>query len=131
MILGTLDPYLSGDLSVRSTPADRGSALARSNSEAEGYLRSAGYIVPVTDATPDLQGRVADIARYHLAVHLQLLPEPADSSSLYTNYKAALEWLRDVAHGRVDLAITKDDPDSVIGSPQVVTHTKRGWGNGV
>ena len=122
------EAYLTGDLMARSEADQRNAALDRASAEADSYLRSAGYTLPLTaaTATEDVKGRVADVARYRLAVVLRLLPEPASTSSIYLDMQAALAWFREVARGTVTLDLDTGDT-SEPGVPVVATNTRRGW----
>lgn len=122
--------YLTGDLKTEATTAQLEAALNRASSVADGYLRTGGYEVPVTSPTDDLKGRVADMASYHLAVVLRLLPEPADSSALYINYKDAVQWFRGVARGEVQLDVPLVTTGEEAGTPQFATNTRRKWEDG-
>lgn len=128
-----LQAYLQNDLLTRSDVTQRQAQLDRAASEADSYMRSGGYATPVdpTEVTPAMQGAVADIARYHLATVLQLVPEPASSSSLYVDYQAAIDWWTDVASGKIaqDAALAAD----MIGSPgeaSIATNASREWRGG-
>lgn len=124
---------LTGDLSNRSTLEQRAAAIARAESEAEGYLRAGGYATPLAaeSVDDDLRGAITDIARYRLAVTLRLLPEPAAQSALYLDYKAAIAWLEQVAKGAIPLEVQDADGDvgAESGAPSFYTEARRGWGD--
>ncbi len=118
--------HLPGDVAQRSTPSQRHQHVSAASSEADGYLRTAGYTLPLNEWGPDLQTNVGAIAAYRLAVTLGLLPEPAQQSALYLNFKAAIRWLE----GVVDGSITPDvaAPGVVPGQgPSIKSDERRGW----
>lgn len=123
-----LDNYLPGDVAAQSDSTDRESWIEAASAEADGYLRRAGFSLPLSSVGNDLKSAVGRIAAYHLAVKLGLLPEPAHQSALYLNYKAATEWLRGVAAGTIT-PIVEDDTGatSTSGAPLIESDELRGW----
>lgn len=123
---------LTGDLGAKSTLEQRTLELDRASAEADGYLRATGFDLPLVAPYPDeLQGAVADLARYRLAVTLRLLPEPAEKSALYLDAKTARAWLQDVAAGRIHLEAVDSTPNdgepSSSGAPVFYTAPRRRW----
>ena len=123
-----IDGHLPGDVASRSTPDTRSQAVETASSEADGYLRQAGYSLPLTNWQRDLEGAVGAIAAYRLASKLGLVPQPAKDSDLYLNFKAAIAWLEGVAAGKVKLELDSDTPATPkTGGPLVFTKPPRGW----
>lgn len=123
-----VDNHLPGDVATQSTVTDRAAWLAAASAQADGYLRRAGYTLPLASAGDDLQAAVGAIATYHLASKLGLLPEPAAQSAIYLRHKAALEWLRGVADGSITPIVVGGDPDDdTSAAPLVDTEPRRGW----
>lgn len=130
LTLVEFDAYLTGDLKQAAENDQLQAALDRASAEADSYLRSGGYAIPVTTPTEDVKGRVADLAMYKLAVTLRLLPEPATQSALYLAYQAAIAWFRDVASGSLDLDIDLATAGETPGVPVFATNTRRAWEDG-
>lgn len=129
LTLTQLDETLTGDLLERATMVQRQTAIERASADANGYLRAAGYTVPLAlDDVPDeLRGRIADVARYRLAVVLRLLPEPASTSALWIDYQAAVAWLKEMAAGRVTLDLPLATDAAEPGQPSISTNVGRRW----
>jgi len=130
--VATLETYLTGDLLARATADQKTQAVNRVNAELDRALTTAGYTLPIaTDPLPaDMLGRLADLARYRLAVELQLLPEPADSSATYLDARAAEKWLADIAGGRLDPGLADSSTAGTPGdtaSPSIFTNPRRAW----
>lgn len=120
--------HLPGDVASQSTANDRGIWIAAASAEADGYLRRAGYTLPLSAYGKDLPAAVGSIAAYKLASKLGLVPQPAAQSDLYLNYKSALDWLRGVAEGRVTPDVTDSDSTTEpSGGPIVDTNPRREW----
>lgn len=124
-----IDGYLPGDVAERSSPAERNLWIDIASSEADGYLRSAGYVLPLTLWGDALSGQVGSIAAYRLASKLGLVPQPAKDSDLYLNFKAALAWLKGIAEGSISVEVTDSDTGGVEPSqgPLVDSEPPRGW----
>lgn len=123
-----VDNHLPGDVATNSTVTDRAAWIDAASAEADGYLRRAGFTLPLADVGADLAAAVGSIAAYHLAVKLGLLPEPAAQSGLYLRYKSALEWLRGVASGAITPIVVGGDPsDDTSAAPLVATKPRRDW----
>lgn len=123
-----IDGYLPADVEQQSDADDRAVAIESASAEADGYLRRAGYALPLASVGADLKGAVGAIAAYRLALKLGLLPEPAAQSGLYLAYKAALEWLRGVAAGTVTPIVEDDAGDTdVPAGPLIDSDPPRGW----
>jgi phage gp36-like protein len=75
----------------------------------DGYLRSR-YSVPIANPPRNLIGVACDIARYR---YYQDQP----TELVITRYEQAVGWLKDVAHGLVDL-ILEDEPYSPVAYSQ-------------
>jgi phage gp36-like protein len=126
---GELDAYLPGDVKNRATPTQKDDAIGAASRQADTYLRSAGYTVPFAEGSWDeaLEKHVAYIAAYDLATRLGLTPEHVKESSLYLNYKTAIEWFEGIVAGKVSLNIDLPAPSSGTGRPRVASKTARGW----
>jgi phage gp36-like protein len=122
------DAALTGDLLERASMAQKVGAVERATADADSYLRAGGYVTPVIAPPDDLRGRIADMARYRLAVMLRLLPEPASTSSLWIEHQAAIAWLREVAAGTLPL----DAPlaGSAPGTASIYSTPSRRWDRG-
>lgn len=123
-----VDNHLPGDVATQSTVTDRAAWLDAASAQADGYLRRAGYTLPLTSVGEDLKAAVGSIAAYHLASKLGLLPEPAAQSAVYLRHKAALDWLKGVADGSITPIVTGGDPtDDPHAAPLVSSDPLRGW----
>ncbi len=122
-----VDNHLPGDVAAQSTVTDRAAWIDAASAQADGYLRRAGYTLPLTSVGDDLQAAVGAIATYHLASKLGLLPEPAAQSAIYLRYKAALEWLRGVAEGSITPIVAGDPADDTSAAPLIATEPPREW----
>jgi len=81
----------------------------------DGYLRER-YALPLASVPRNLVGVACDIARYRL-----YQAQPTDL--VVHRYEAAIQWLRDVADGRVGLdvsASTSDPPKLAYSTPAAV-----------
>lgn len=128
-----LTTALPADTAARATPAQVTAHAARVNAELDHALEQAGYTLPIVagHTTAAIKGRLTDLARYRLALELQLLPEPAEASGFYLDAKAALEWLAGIATGKVQLELTDSSSDGdpgEIAAPAIATTSTRGWG---
>jgi len=123
-----LDELLTGDLLDRATESQKQRALERASDAADSYLRAAGYQLPVANPGSDLRARVADMSRYHLAVVLRLLPEPANSSALWIDYKSATDWFQRVANGEIALDLPLVSGATSAGRASISTTVARRWG---
>lgn len=120
--------HLPGDVETQSTSDERALWIEAASAEADGYLRRAGYTLPLSSVGADLRAAVGAIAAFRLASKLGLVPQPAAQSDLYLNYKTALEWLRGVASGSVTPDVTDDDASGEpSGGPLVNTNPRRDW----
>lgn len=122
-----LDEFLTGDLFDRATESQKQRALERASDAADSYLRAAGYQLPAASPGSDLQARVADMSRYHLAVVLRLLPEPANSSALWIDYKSATDWFQRVANGEIALDLPLASGATSAGRASISTTVTRRW----
>jgi phage gp36-like protein len=123
-----IDSHLPGDVASNSTSTDRTTWIEAASAQADGYLRRAGYTLPLDSVGDDVKAAVGSIAAYRLAVKLGLLPEPAHQSAYYLNYKAALEWLQGVAAGTITPIVENgDDEELPAGGPQVTNKPPRDW----
>lgn len=119
------------DWVARTTPEQRQAQADRANADLDQALAQAGYQLPITtDPIPgDIKGRLVDLAAYRLALQVQLLPEPAESSGFYLAHKAALAWLEGVRSGRVELGLQDSSgaaPDTE-GGIEAATLPRRFW----
>ena len=121
------DEFLTGDLLDRASEPQKQRALERASDAADSYLRAAGYQLPVANPGSDLSARVADMARYHLAVVLRLLPEPASTSALWIDYKSATDWFQRVAAGEVALDLPLVEGETSAGRMSIATSVERRW----
>lgn len=122
-----VDNHLPGDVAAQSNVTDRAAWLDAASAQADGYLRRAGYTLPLTSVGADLKAAVGAIAAYHLASKLGLLPEPAAQSAIYLRYKAAVEWLRGVADGTITPLVVGAATDDTSAAPLVTSDPLRGW----
>lgn len=122
-----VDNHLPGDVATRSNATDRATWIAAASAQADGYLRRAGYTLPLTSVGADLKAAVGSIAAYNLAAKLGLLVEPAAQSAIYLRYKAALEWLRGVADGSITPIVEGDPDDDTSAAPLMSSDPPRGW----
>lgn len=120
--------HLPADVVSASSTTDRAAWIDAASAEADGYLRRAGYTLPLGSAGDDLKAAVGALAAYHLASKLGLLPEPAAQSALYLRYKAAIDWLKGVANGSITPIVTGGDPgDETSAAPLTATKPRREW----
>jgi len=123
-----IDGYLPADVAKGSDTDDRTVAIEAASAEADGYLRRAGYQLPLASVGADLKAAVGAIAAYRLAVKLGLVPEPAAQSAVYLAAKAALEWLRGVAEGRITPIVEDDAGETTVpAGPRFDSDPPRGW----
>jgi phage gp36-like protein len=87
-------------------------ALADASRHIDSYLRLR-QAVPVDPAPQILVGVCADIARFKL--HDDHAPDEAGD-----RYKAAIQWLKDIAAGKASLG---ENDNTVTGTGRVVTRT--------
>lgn len=73
-------------------------AISDSSSLIDGYLRSAGYTLPLSAEVQVLTRAASDIARYYLD---RLKPR----EDVKARYDGWLKWLGDVARGNVKLSV--------------------------
>ncbi|MEM7734439.1 MAG: phage protein Gp36 family protein [Deinococcota bacterium] len=120
--------HLPSDVQNKATEVEKDQAISAASAEADSYLRAAGYTLPLTTWGDDLRSNVGWLAAFRLISKLQMLPEPADKSAPYINYKAAMAWFNALAAGKVslDVAPTLDAEDSAT-APEVRSNPKRGW----
>lgn len=123
-----IDGYLPADVARGSDAEDRAVAIDAASAEADGYLRRAGFQLPLATVGADLKAAVGSIAAYRLAVKLGLVPEPAAQSAVFLQFKAAIEWLRGVAAGTVT-PIVEDagGDDSHPAGPLIESDPPREW----
>lgn len=123
-----IDNHLPGDVAAASDVTDRTTQIEAASAEADGYLRRAGFSLPLTGVGADLKAAVGRVAAYHLAVKLGLLPEPAAQSALYLGYKTSIEWLRGVANGTITpMLVLAGDEEAPSSAPLVTSEDMRGW----
>jgi phage gp36-like protein len=87
----------------------------------DGYLR-ARYTLPLTTVPRNLTGIACDIARYRF-----YQDQPTDLVVL--RYNAAIQWLRDIADGRVglDVATTQSESAQIAYSQPSAIFTELEW----
>lgn len=122
-----VDNHLPGDVATLSNATDRATWIAAASDQADGYLRRAGYTLPLVAVGADLKAAVGSIAAYHLAAKLGLIPEPAAQSSVYLRYKSSLEWLRGVADGSITPIVEGGPDDDTSAAPLMSSNPPRGW----
>lgn len=87
-------------------------AIDDADAEIDGYLRAAGYDVPLPDPVPPLVSRIsADIARYYLY-------EDQPTDTVRQRYEDQVALLRRIASGDVSLG---DSTVDSAGEPATVT----------
>jgi phage gp36-like protein len=77
-------------------------ALQLASSEIDGYLRAAGYKLPLTTPLDILRGFCLDIARYRLDINLA-------REDVRLRYKAAIDFLKGLVNGLTQLPIGETD----------------------
>ena len=77
-------------------------ALQLASSEIDGYLRAAGYKLPLTTTLDILRGLCLDIARYRLDINLA-------REDVRLRYKAAIDFLKGLVNGVTQLPIGEAD----------------------
>jgi phage gp36-like protein len=87
----------------------------------DGYLRNR-YTLPLTTVPRSLTGVACDIARYRF-----YQDQPTDLVVL--RYNAAIQWLRDIADGRVglDVATTQSESAQITYSQPSAIFTELVW----
>lgn len=121
--------YIQADL---ATDTQLQSAIDRASNEADDYLRSAGYDLPLVAWGKSFQGKVLDIAIYWLASStLMMNVQDIRTTTPYINYKWAIEWFEGVVEGRITPDITDsdatNDESTVDTRVFVLGNQKRGW----
>lgn len=111
-------------------------ALASASSEADSYL-SSQYTVPLTGTTPPvLAMKVCHMAAWYLLSGKGFNPQLGMDEAVYTRYKDAISWLKQIASGNAALpgysdpgsgeeggGVGQDDTFGVI----VQSNPSRGW----
>lgn len=123
-----LDNILPADIRNRATAAQRTQVIASASAEVDGYLRSAGYALPLLTWDAAITEHTGAIAAYRLAVATGLLK--ADSlkdSTLYANYQAALSYLKNVVDGVVRPSLVDSGTTTPGRTPLIGAQPKRGW----
>lgn len=120
--LGVVPATLAG-LSSETKEA----ALSAASSLASGYLQSQ-FALPLSEWGDDLRRAVVAIAVYDLLSHRGYDPEASGNLTIRDRYEDSVQWLRDVAAGRVSPSgIVDSTPECDDAGPVVVTRPKRGW----
>jgi phage gp36-like protein len=127
--LTELDDRVGPAVADRTEDGKRLEAIQAASATADGYLRAAGYALPLATANDAaLKKAVADLAVYDITQMEGLLPEPVKESAVYLNMKAAHVWFQAIVDGTVSIVVTDDDGATTVGSaPRVATSTSRGW----
>jgi len=99
---GTLDEWCGGDDSKAIQ------AISTAQGEADGYLISGGYSVPLNPVPENIKNYVIDIAVYNLAVMSGFRSDAADGE-LKIKYEKALEFLRGVATGKYRIPLPSEE----------------------
>lgn len=99
----------TAELSDLENPANEGAdvdvienALQLASSEIDGYLRAAGYKLPLITPLDILRGFCLDIARYRLDINLA-------REDVRLRYKAAIDFLKGLVSGVTQLPIGEAD----------------------
>lgn len=132
---------IRADALVDVPSADQEEALEAASETVDGYLRTAGYGVPIPTAslTRDIKRAVCRIAAWDLLSEARGFAPSSSSDvnsdlAVRTNYEDAIAWLRDVAKGVIQPiplnssgANADATPDAEEGGAVVVTEESRGW----
>ena len=104
-------------------------ALDAQSAVADGYLRSRGYVLPLTAWSADLTRAVAILAAFDLLVTRGYDPQAGSDDVLLRRVEMATTWLRDVAAGRVTPDLSDSTPSEDEASEQTfcVTNPRRRW----
>lgn len=109
--------------------ATQEAALDAASALADGYLRSRGYVLPLSAWSDDLTRVVAILAAFDLLVTRGFDPSSGADDVMLRRVEMATSWLRDVAAGRVTPDVTDSTSGVVEESEQTfcVTNTRRTW----
>lgn len=103
-------------------------ALDAASSVADGYLRSRFQLPLTGTVTPDLKRAVCAIAAFDLLTTGGFNPESGSDQVILIRQKAAMQWLRDVADGRVTPALSDSSSSTPAPrAPMVISQPSRGW----
>lgn len=105
-------------------------ALDACSAVADGYLRSRGYVLPLTAWSDDLKRVVAVLAAFDLLVTRGYDPSTGTDDVLLKRVEMATTWLRDVAAGRITPNLVDSTPTVEEESQQTfyTTRPRRSWG---
>ncbi|ULJ69282.1 DUF1320 domain-containing protein [Wielerella bovis] len=107
------------------TPADvLQKAIDDAESEANGYLRAAGFVAPFSLVPATLKVKVCDIARWYLY-------ENGVTDIVEKRYKNAISWLKDVMKNPAMLGFDADGVEEVKASNgiAVIPNEPEEWRN--
>lgn len=93
-VLQLTDPENTGSVGAAVIAA----ALADAQAVVDGYLRSAGYPLPLVHVPVELVRITCDLVRYYLY-------ENSATPAVKDRRDEAVSWLRDVATGKVSLGV--------------------------
>lgn len=112
--------------------ATQEAALDAASALADGYMRSRGYVLPLSAWSDDLTRAVAILAAFDLLVTRGFDPSAGADDVMLRRVEMATSWLRDVAAGRVTPDVTDSTSGVVEESEQTfcVTNTRRTWNRG-
>lgn len=93
-------------------------ALADADAQIDGYLMSAGYVLPLSEIPPLVQGLAIALAIWKLNV---LEPGP----KIEADYKAAVRSLESIAEGTMRLPVNGTEPADDGNGAAMVTDRER------
>jgi phage gp36-like protein len=113
---------------VDSTTLD--GILMKRSRFADGYLAASGrYILPISAWGDDLRLAVCELSAYDaLTAVIGMNPDDSANSNWIERKNDAMQWLRDVAAGKVvPVGIVDSTPSTSEGGASVSTDCRRGW----
>lgn len=118
---------LSSGVLSRVDTAELDAQLAAASQCADGYLRAKPYALPLTAWGDDLRAAVCALAAENLIVTRGANPEDPANKSVFDRAERARAWLRDIARGTVEIAVTDSTPDVDEPGTYTSTRARRGW----
>jgi phage gp36-like protein len=103
-------------------------ALQFAASEMDGYLQ-VRHTLPLTKFPEVLRLHNANMAAWHLLRRRGIRPDSTDDEIVRLGYTDAIKWLRDVASGKVTMAVLETAP-AADRTPDIDIESDpdRGWG---